>query len=316
MRPRPMRSWIRSASCSIRRPAHRSTARACDSINVATGLAATVFGDDGVSRYPSEMVTGQVVTDQGGTQYSMPAGVFRFPLVAPGSYRLEVLPPGNFAFPSQRTVADLQTLPGAPYRLQPGSFGQSFIVTAAPAVAVDLPLDPAGESLLLRKSAGQQIATTGDFVQYTLTLRNNSESGAFSNVQIIDRLPAGARLPRGLAAPRMACASPIRRSRPTARASRTRTRARARRRSIELRYVVEYTIAMRGMKDAINTAQAIAPGNVRSNEARSLVRMNEELFSQQGFIVGRVFEGTCDAGGREAAASRTCASISKTAVTA
>ena len=28
-------------------------------IDAATGLAATVFGDDGVSRYPSEMVTGQ-----------------------------------------------------------------------------------------------------------------------------------------------------------------------------------------------------------------------------------------------------------------
>ena len=170
-------------------------------IDVATGLAATVFGDDGVSRYPSEMVTGQPVTDQGGTQYSMPAGVFRFPLVAPGSYRLEVLPPGSFAFPSQRTIADLQTLPGAPFRLQPGSFGQSFVVTAAPAVAVDLPLDPAGESLLLRKSAGQQIATTGDFVQYTLTLQNNSEIGRVQ--QRADRRPAAGRraLPRGLAAP-------------------------------------------------------------------------------------------------------------------
>ena len=66
-----------------------------------------------------------------------------------------------------------------------------------------------------------------------------------------------------------------------------------------MRYVVEFTVAMRGMKDAINTAQAFAPGNVRSNEARSLVRMNEELFSQKGFIVGRVFEGTCDSDGRE-----------------
>ena len=38
---------------------------------------------------------------------------------------------------------------------------------------------------------------------------------------------------------------------------------------------------------------------MRSNEARALVRMNEELFSQKGFIVGRVFEGTCDVTGRE-----------------
>jgi hypothetical protein len=59
-------------------------------LNADTGLAAAVFGDDGVSRYPSEMVTGQAVTDQGGTQYQLPAGVFRFPLVAPGNYRLEV----------------------------------------------------------------------------------------------------------------------------------------------------------------------------------------------------------------------------------
>jgi len=44
-------------------------------INDATGQPATVFGDDGVSRYPSEMVTGQLVADQGGTQYSLPAGV-------------------------------------------------------------------------------------------------------------------------------------------------------------------------------------------------------------------------------------------------
>ncbi len=269
-------------------------------INAATGLAANVFGDDGVSRYPSEMVTGQPVTDQGGTQYSMPPGVFRFPLVAPGNYRLEVLPPGNFSFPSQRTMTDLQTLPGAPYRLQPGSFGQSFPVTAAPAVAVDLPLDPAGESLLLRKSAGQQIATTGDFVQYTLTLQNNSESGAFTNVQVVDRLPAGARYRAGslrldgvrIADPLIAAdGSGFTYTHPSL----------ALGTSIELRYVVEYTIAMRGMKDAVNTAQAIAPGNVRSNEARSLVRMNEELFSQQGFIVGRVFEGACEADGRESA---------------
>ncbi len=269
-------------------------------IDVATGLAANVFGDDGVSRYPSEMITGQPVTDQGGAQYSMPAGVFRFPLVAPGSYRVEILPPGNYSFPSQRTIADLQTLPGAPFRLQQGSFGHSFVVTAAPAVAVDVPLDPAGEALLLRKSAGQQMATTGDFVQYTLNLRNNSDSGAFGSVRIIDRLPAGARYRAGslrlngarIADPEIAAdGSGFTYLHPSL----------ALGESIELRYVVEFTIAMRGMKDAVNTAQAVAPGNVRSNEARSLVRMNEELFAQQGFIVGRVFEGSCDADGREAA---------------
>jgi len=263
-----------------------------------TGLAAAVFGDDGVSRYPSEMVTGQQVTDQGGTQYTMPAGVFRFPLVAPGSYRLEVFPPGSHAFPSQRTIADLQTLPNAPYRLQPGSYGLPFITTAAPAVAVDLPLDSNGDSLVLRKSAGQQMATTGDFVQYTISLQNNSTTGAFTAVQIVDHLPAGARYrPGSMRLGGVRIADPVVSSNG---ASLTYTHPRIEAgTSIELRYVLEFTVAMRGAKDAINTAQAFAPGNVRSNEARVLIRMNEELFSQKGFIVGRVFEGSCDSDGRE-----------------
>ncbi len=268
-------------------------------VNATTGQAAAVFGDDGVSRYPSEMITGQPVTDQGGTQYSLPAGVFRFPLVAPGSYRLEVLAPNAFTFPSQRTIADLQTLPGNPFRLQPGSYGQAFVVTAAPSVAVDVPLDPAGDTLILRKSAGQQIATTGDFVQYTLTLENASQTGSFSAVQIVDRLPAGARLRAGslrlngvrIADPALSAdGGTFTYLHPVIGAGET----------ITLRYVVEFTMAMRGMQDAINTAQALAPGNVRSNEARALVRMNEELFSQKAFIVGRVFEGACDEDGREA----------------
>ena len=267
-------------------------------VNATTGQPALVYGDDGVSRYPSEMVTGQMVTDQGGTQYTMPPGVYRFPLVAPGTYRLEVLPQGSYSFPSQRTIADLQTLPNAPFRLQPGSFGQDFVTTAAPAVAVDLPLDANNSALLLRKTAGQQIATTGDFVQYTLTLQNTSESGPVTNVQVVDHLPAGARFRAGslrldgahIADPLVANdGSSFTYTQPTLAAGQT----------ITLRYVVEFTIAMRGTKDAINTAQAIAPGNVRSNEARALVRMNEELFSQKGFIVGRVFEGSCDADGRE-----------------
>ena len=266
-------------------------------VDANTGLAASVFGDDGVSRYPSEMVTGQLVTDQGGTQYNLPAGVFRFPLVAPGNYRLEVFPPGNYSFPSQRTVADLQTLPAAPYRLQQGSFGNTFVVTNAH-VALDVPLDPAGETLVLRKSAGQQIASTGDFVQYTITLDNTSQSGAFVNVRIVDRLPAGARFrPGSLKLDGARIADPVVAADG---GSFTYTHARIDAgQTITLRYVVEFTVAMRGAKDAINTARAFAPGNVSSNEARALVRMNEELFSQKGFIVGRVFEGRCESDGRE-----------------
>lgn len=267
-------------------------------VDAVSGLGANVFGDDGVSRYPNEMITGQAVTDQGGTQYTFAAGVFRFPLVSPGNYRLEVSPPGSYVFPSQRTNADLQALPSAPYRLGDGSYGRAFPVLAAPAVAVDIPLDANSNSLVLRKTAGQQIATTGDFVQYTLTLQNTSEQGAYTNVRIIDRLPQGARYRAGsLRLDGQRVADPV----VAADGSQfTYTQPLlAPGQSITLRYVLEFTVAMRGLENAVNTAVAEAPGNVRSNEARVLVRMSEELFSQKGFIVGRVFEGSCDSTGRE-----------------
>ena len=57
-------------------------------IDAATGQPALVFGDDGISSYPSTIVTGQSVTDSGGMRYDYPAGDYRFPLVRPGRYRL------------------------------------------------------------------------------------------------------------------------------------------------------------------------------------------------------------------------------------
>jgi hypothetical protein len=62
-------------------------------INADTGLPATVFGDDGVSTYPSTVVSGGSVTDSSGTVYNFPLGGFRFPLINPGNYRLQVEPP-------------------------------------------------------------------------------------------------------------------------------------------------------------------------------------------------------------------------------
>jgi len=79
-------------------------------VDSATGTTANVLGDDGTSRFPAEIVTGQSVTDSGGTVYSFPAGVFRFPVVAPGDYRLEIEPPQRYGYPSQAAEADLQTL--------------------------------------------------------------------------------------------------------------------------------------------------------------------------------------------------------------
>ena len=76
-------------------------------IDTATGQPARVFGDDGVSAYPSSVITGQSVTDSGGTVYNFPPGDYRFPFVAPGTYRLVVQPPAPFTAPSAASPGDL-----------------------------------------------------------------------------------------------------------------------------------------------------------------------------------------------------------------
>lgn len=106
----------------------------------ATGELATVYGDDGRSAYPAVVRTGSTVSDSAGALYTLPAGSFRFPVVPPGSYRLEVDTPARFAFPSRVTDARLQSLPGAPFRLSAASRGEPLLVGGW-TLAVDLPLD-------------------------------------------------------------------------------------------------------------------------------------------------------------------------------
>ena len=49
-----------------------------------TGRPADVFGDDGVSRYPSTVTSGSSAIDASGRRYDFSAGNYRFPLVAAG----------------------------------------------------------------------------------------------------------------------------------------------------------------------------------------------------------------------------------------
>ncbi len=167
-------------------------------VNTQTGQDALVLGDDGVSRYPATVVTGSAATDAGGTAYSLPRGVFRFPLVAPGSYRLAIDPPAGYGFPSTVQNAALQQLAGAPYRISAGSYGLPFAASSPPAVAaLDVPLDPTGTQLYLQKTASTAQAAIGDLVQYTLTLENAAGTGPFRSVNVTDVLPLGLRLRAG-----------------------------------------------------------------------------------------------------------------------
>src|SRR6185295_4881245 len=260
--------------------------------DAATGATANVLGDDGTSRFPAEIVTGQPVTDSGGTVYSFPAGMFRFPVVAPGDYRLVIEPPQRYGYPSRVAEADLQTLAGAPFRLGPASFGGTLPVTATAAAALDVPLDPVGTVLQLDKTTQAKFAGVGDFVPYVVATRNASDA-PLPNVVVTDRLPPNMRYQKGSA--RLESGAPL--TPEIAADGRTLT-FRLGALGAGQRLAVHYVAVVAGAgaeRKLVNRATAMGGNGVASNEATATVQLREELFQSKAVLLGRVVEGTCDA---------------------
>lgn len=258
----------------------------------AEGSPAQVYGDDGVSRYPDEVTTGETVTDSGGTVYALAAGEYRFPLVASGGYRLEIVPPAQYHFPSSVAEAQLQTLPGAPFDIGPGSYGNAFDAPGPTPAIVDVPLDPSSTALYVQKTSTAKIAAAGDFVQYSVSVQNTDTAGEFTGVTLVDRLPPGLRYQAGsarlgnarLADPAVSAdGSTLQFDIGELAAGDTAT----------LRYVVEVTIGARGPQ-LVNRAQAVAGNGVRSNEAQASIELREELFRERAILMGRIVDGGCE----------------------
>lgn len=260
-------------------------------VNAATGAPAVVYGNDGVSQFPSTLTSGSTVTDGAGTSYAFGTGEFRFPVVADGNYRLVVTPAADFAAPSTANVADLQLLPGAPYALGPGSFGNAFNKSGGPSFDVDIPLDPQATALYLEKRTTTTAAAPGDFVRYELTLENTSSGGPATDVVVIDRMPAAMRFVSGsarengnrLADPDIAADGR------TLSFHVASLDAGAR---IEIDYVVEI-VGGRRNQELVNVASALAAGGLISNEAKATILLREDLYRSTGTIIGRVVEGDC-----------------------
>ncbi|HEU4532032.1 MAG TPA: hypothetical protein VFR59_12640, partial [Steroidobacteraceae bacterium] len=261
-------------------------------VDAVSGAAARVLGDDGLSVFPSEIVTGAQATDSGGTVYAFAPGTFRFPVVGVGSYRFEIVPPSSHGFPSTADAAQIAALPGAPYTINSGSYGAAFAVPAPPAANIDIPLDPAAGVLFLQKSSAVAIAAIGDFVQYTLRLENTGTGGPLETTTITDTLPRGLRYRAGSARSGEAALEPQ-----VSADGRTLTfdaGTLAPGTAFELRYVAEVTAAARGEK-LVNRALAQALAGEISNEAVATIQLRNELSRTHGFILGRIVDGGCEA---------------------
>ena len=169
-------------------------------VDAATGQPAQVFGDDGVSAFPSTVTTGSTVTDSGGNRYVFPPGDYRFPFVRAGDYRLVVVPPTPYSAPSRSTPAELAGLlrpDGIPYTIVQGSYGRSFTLNSPAPVRIDIPVDKPGGALILRKTASSPVAVPGDAVQYRITVQNSDALRPTGAITVTDILPAEMRLKNG-----------------------------------------------------------------------------------------------------------------------
>lgn len=258
-----------------------------------TGAWATVYGDNGISTiYPPTMVTGGTVTDSGGTVYTLPAGGFRFPFIAPGTYQFLIAPPTNYRAPSVVPTSALQTLPGGPFAIvAPGSRGEQFVVDPGPALHIDIPVDPAGTGLWLMKTAGKNAAAVGDFVPYSLTVENTSTTAPAPGVTINDRLPHGFRYRKGSGRLNGAVlADPVVSADGRGIAFAAGSLATGGRAVIT--YVAEVGAGSRPGK-AVNVAVATSLLGTSSNVASAVVMVTEDLFRGKATIVGRIIPDAC-----------------------
>lgn len=259
----------------------------------ASGAPATVYGDDGVSAFPSTVITGSSVTDASGRRYDLPPGGFRFPYVMPGSYRFVVLPPAGYTVPSAVPDASMpDDAGGNPYAVVTGSRGEVFSVLPGPALNIDIPADPTTAGLVLQKQVSRREASAGDFLQYRLSLQNISGATAGAPV-VTDRLPVGMRYQSGsLRIDGLPAANPV-----IGKDGRTLTITLAdipAATTVQISYVLQLGSGVRP-GNAVNTASATAAGGVMSsNTAQAAVRIVEPLMSGAFTLIGRVYEGDCN----------------------
>lgn len=270
-------------------------------VDDSTGQPAEVFGDDGNSAYPSTVVSGGSVTDGGGTVYNFSPGLYRFPLIRPGVYRLRVEPPPGYTAPSVRTPAEmagLRTPGGRPFTIVDASYGRPFSLAGPEPVRISIPVDGPRQPIRLVKQASRATAAPGEAVAFTVLVRNADARLGTGTARVTDVLPPALRLrPDSLRVDGQRSTAEIAGdgssftiSLPTLAPGTSRT----------ISYVAEVKPGA-AAGDAVNRVQAIGDGGLGSNIADALVRIQRDGIAGRMTILGRVTDGGCGADPAKAA---------------
>jgi uncharacterized repeat protein (TIGR01451 family) len=260
-------------------------------VNVNTGAQAQVFGVDGFSIFPSVVVSGEDSLDTAGLIYENAVGEFRFPVVEPGTYRIEVEPPEGYTFSTVMDLDDLGYLSQQNgFVVTPASLGETFTVSETGPLRFDIPLDPKS-NLVVTKEADRTTADVGDYINYTVTVRN--AGFALAPVRLYDTLPIGFRYVQGTSRIESMAAE-----NPTVSEDATLLTFDMDMLAPGETFSLTYTLAVgpgAHLGDAVNEAVVRdAVFNPISNTARAGVRLREDLLRSTSTIIGRVTEQSCD----------------------
>jgi uncharacterized repeat protein (TIGR01451 family) len=264
-------------------------------IDDASGRPAQVFGDDGTSAYPSTVTTGGTVTDGRGTVYNFSPGLYRFPLIRPGTYRLVVEPPAGHTSPSVRAPAEmagLRTPGGRPFTIVDASYGGRFTLAGPEPVRISIPLDGPRTPIQLVKQASRADAAPGEAVAFTVDVRNADSKLPTGTVRVTDLLPPALRLRAdSLRVDNVAAKAEIAGDGSSFTVALPSLAPGSSRR---ISYAAEVK-AGASEGDAVNQVQAVGDGGIVSNKADAAVRIRRDSIAGRMTILGRVTDGGCTA---------------------
>lgn len=269
-------------------------------IDVATGQPADVFGDDGVSVFPSTVISGGTVTDSGGNVYDFTEGFYRFPFARPGQYRLIIEPPAPYTAPSEATpnqLSQFRRTDGLPFTIVDGSYGGIITLDDPAPVRVDVPLDRPGVPLIISKSASNAVVVPGDALQYRITVQNSDPVRNTGDITIEDRLPNAMRLRMDTVRYNGALITPIVQGNGQDFSVTVPPLGPAE--SGILTYLAEVRQDARP-GDAVNSAQARDNRGAESPITDVAVRVERDGISDRFTIIGRITDGGCSIDPREA----------------
>ena len=260
-------------------------------INVETGTRATVYGVDGFSTFPGQVTSGDDTTDGAGLVYDNAEGEFRFPIVEPGTYRIEVEPPEGYNFSSVLGINEFGALKlSNGFVVTTASLGEVFTVTETGPLRFDIPLDPESE-LIVTKTADRSTADVGDYINYTVTVQNSGTATA--PIRLFDTLPIGFRYVPGTSRLEMEPTKD-----PFVSDDATLLTFEMENLAPGEIITLDYALLVgpgAHLGDAVNEAVVRdATLDPISNTARAKVTLREDLLRSTSTIIGRVTEQSCD----------------------